>query len=324
MASRYTLQRLAPKSVNQAAMQTEKPEPPKEPLSIEAIRERDYPGSDLVIEQQLGNQGGYTNAIVSYQSDGLKQYALMSTPVGTKPAGGWPVVILNHGYIAPTEYKTNGSYNSWMAPIARAGFVVIKPDYRGHASSQGTPEGGHFSPVYTYDVLNLIATLKRYPEVNAGRLGMMGHSMGGHVSLRTIVVNSDVKATVLAAGVVGSMYDFFYNWPRTPFPNDRPRPLVQSKRSDLVAKYSDPKANPIFWDSVSSINYVSDIKGKVLVQHGTADTVVPQLMSDHLVEAMKRINMPVEYFVYPTADHNFSPNLSLMLQRSIDFYKANL
>jgi dipeptidyl aminopeptidase/acylaminoacyl peptidase len=296
-----------------------------EPLQIEAIRQRSYPGSDITIEQNLGNQGGYSTQIVSYRSDGLKIYALLATPVGTKPEGGWPVVILNHGYINPTEYQTNGSsYRGVVAALARAGFMVIKPDYRGNGNSQGQPEGGHFSPVYTYDVLNLIASLKHYPEANTKRLGMIGHSMGGHVSLRTIVVSPDIKATVLWAGVVGSMNDFFYNWPNSPFPKDQPTALVQGTRQALVDKYGTPATNPGFWDSVSSINFVSAISGVVQVDHGTGDTVVPELFSDHLVAALNQAGKSVTYYTYPGDDHNLSHNQSLFLSRVIAFYRSKL
>src|SRR5437899_264871 len=71
---------------------------PLDSLEIEAIRQRSYPGSAITTEQQLGSQGGYSDQIVLYRSDGLKIYALVSTPNGPAPPKGWPVVVLCHGY----------------------------------------------------------------------------------------------------------------------------------------------------------------------------------------------------------------------------------
>ncbi len=293
-------------------------------MTIAAMRQRSYEASAIKVVRDLGVQSGYRSQVVSYQSDGFTIYALLDTPTAAAPAGGWPVIIFNHGYIAPPEYSTTSSYRTWAEALAQAGFIVIKPDYRGNGTSQGEPEGGHFSPVYAYDALNLAASVKNIPGANPARVGMFGHSMGGHETLRAAVVSKNIKASVIAAGVVGSFYDFFYNWPRSPAPRDQPIATVQSKRQALLDKYGDPKANPTFWDSASSINYVSNVAGPVQIHHGTADAVVPQLFSDRLDAALKTANKPVEYYTYPGDDHNFSSNLNLLMQRSVAFYRAHL
>ena len=76
------------------------------PLSITAMQASAYPGSDIVIERTLSPGLDYNRYIVSYQSDGLILFGLLTVPIGAKPAGGWPVILLNHGYIPPTEYST--------------------------------------------------------------------------------------------------------------------------------------------------------------------------------------------------------------------------
>jgi len=297
------------------------------PLQIEAIRARKYVASPVVDQQDLGDQGGYHNYIVSFTSDGLKEFALESVPNTTAPTGGYPVVVLAHGYIQPDLYQTNGpEYREFIASLARAGFVVIKPDYRGHGQSQGVPEGGHYSPVYAYDLLNLVQSLKAYPLVNGNRIGLLGHSLGGHEVLRTAVASPDVKATVIAAGVVGSMYDLFYNWTNTPQYRDQPTAVVQGNLQSLVANQGNPKTNPDFWNSVSAINYVKYITGAVQIDVGTADEVVPPLFSQHLDQALVAAGKPVEYYTYAGGDHQFSdPAIrQLFLSRAISFFKANL
>lgn len=304
------------------------PAPPRDPLQIEAIRARTYSASQLVVTQELGDQGGYREAINSFHSDGLKQYALVSTPTKPQPAAGWPVVILAHGYIPPAKYLTDGAnYASIINELARAGYLVIKPDYRGHGRSEGQPEGGYFSPGYTYDVLSLIATIKNYPAADPSRIGLLGHSLGGQVALRTIVVSPDVKATVLMAGVVGSMDDLLYHWPGGSIPRDQsaaPVPGPKGAKAALIAKYGTPRANPAFWDTASAINYVSFVKGPVQIHHSAADSLVPKFFSDHLDTALQAQAKPVEYYVYPGNDHQLSINRTLFMKRVLDFYAANL
>jgi uncharacterized protein len=306
---------------------TKEPEESFHPLAIEAIRQRQYPGSDITIEQELGNRGSSRDQIISYRSDGFKVYALVSLPNSPAPAGGYPAILLLHGYIPPAQYQTDGAdYKTIIAAWTRAGFAVIKPDYRGHGQSEGEPEGGHYSPVYTYDILNLMESLKRYPTVNPDRVGLIGHSLGANVGLRTAVVSDRVKASAYMAGVVGTAEDLFYNWPRRPDRSDRPTGVVRSNLERLINQNGDPRSNPDFWKRVGAVNYVEAIKGPVQIHHGTADDVVPLLFSERLRDALLAAGKPTEYFAYEGGDHQFTVGNTrvLLLERTIDFFRRSL
>ncbi len=98
------------------------------PLTIEAMRQRSYPGSDIKIEQTLPDGSNYKQYIASYKSDGLKIYALLTVPAGQKPKDGWPVIIFNHGYIDPQTYQTNptvGQYAKYVTPFAENGYLFL-------------------------------------------------------------------------------------------------------------------------------------------------------------------------------------------------------
>lgn len=296
---------------------------PEHPLMVEAIRLKQYPGSEITIEQEAGFRSGFPSRIISYKSDGLKIYALLTQPNAPKPEAGYPVVILNHGYIPPTQYRTLGTdYSSWIARLAANGFVVIKPDYRGHDRSEGEAQGGNFSPVYAYDVLNLVASLKKDPLINPAAIGMIGHSMGGSVSLRTIVASKDIKATVMAAGVVGSAEDLLYRWRRRT--TSPPPQFINSVRQNLIDQYGEPSDNPEFWRKVSAVNYTKFVAGPVQVHHGTSDESVPPVFSETLVNSLKQANKQVEHFAYAGGDHNFTTHRSLFLARITEFFSENL
>ncbi len=302
---------------------------PKEdfhPLQIAEMRKKDYPGSEITIENDLGSGSNYRQYLASYRSEGLKIYTLLTVPQGDPPIGGWPVIIFNHGYIPPAEYTTTGRYVAYTDAFSRNGYIVFKPDYRGHGDSEGNPEGAYYSTAYTTDVLNAVSSIKKYPGVNPNKIGMWGHSMGGSITLRSMVVTKDIKVGVIWAGVVASYEDMIKNWRRaTPFMlSERERATRRPGRQALIDKYGDTDKNPVFWQSISPIFYVRDISGPLQLQHGTSDSEVPVLFSERLNEAMKSAGKEVEFYTYEGDDHNLSRNLSLALNRSVEFFDKYL
>ncbi len=301
---------------------------PENPLTIDAMRKKTYPGSDLVIAQMLAGGSTYHRYIASYESDGLKIYGLLTVPFGTKPLGGWPVIIFNHGYIQPDLYKTTERYIAYVDAFARNGYIVFKPDYRGHGNSEGKPEGAYYSPAYTTDVLNAVATLKRYPDANPGKIGMWGHSMGGNVTLRALVVDmKDIKIAVIWGGVVGSYDDLMNNWQRRVRYQPPPRELAlrNNYRKQLVDTYGTPAVNPAFWDSIDPTYFLSDITLPIQLHTGGNDEEVPVAFSVSLKDKLEKAGKTIEYYNYPGGDHNISPpNFQRAMQRSIDFFNTYL
>ena len=293
-------------------------------LTITAMRSRMYAASTLTPVRSDGDLGGYTDSVDSFVVDGLTEYALVATPDVTAPTGGWPVIILEHGYSDPATYVTDDSYYSpFIAAFARAGYLVVQPDDRGYGHSQGVPEGGHFSPVYAYDLLTLIATLRADPAVNAGRIGLFAHSMGGHEALRALVVTTHVRAAVFMAGVVGSFDDIFYNWPNSPVTTDVPA-VVQQIRLAEIAAHGTPRTDPVFWDSCSAVDDVSSVTAAVQVNQDLGDAVVPAVFAQHLVAALQAAHKQVQYITYPSNDHEFLRNRAAVLANALAFYRAQL
>ncbi len=294
------------------------PTPTLHPLSIDAMRQREYPGSEITLEQELDPGANYSRYIASYLSEGLKIYALLTVPYGDPPPTGWPVVVFNHGYIPPDQYRTTERYVAYVDGFARNGYIVIKSDYRGHGESEGQAGGAYSRPDYTVDVLNALASIQRFPGADPNRIGMWGHSMGGYITLRSMVISPDIKAGVIWGGVVGSYPDMISRWRATP-----PATLsagARGWRSSFIETYGTFEENPEFWASISANSYLADLSGPLQLHHGEADESVPVVFSELLYQQALDSGAQVEIYTYPSTDHNISQSFSVAMQRSIEFF----
>lgn len=307
------------------ASATPTPTPTLHPMLIEAMRQREYPGSDIVIEQELEPGANYSRYYASYLSEGLKVYALLTVPDGERPATGWPVIVFNHGYIPPTRYRTTERYVAYVDNLARSGYIVFRSDYRGHDQSEGQATGAYGNPGYVVDVLNAVASLKRFPEADPGRIGMWGHSLGGYITLRSMVITKDIQAGVIWAGVVAPYPDLFARGTPRPTPVATGTPFPGGRwRTAWIEQFGTPEENPEFWNSISANAYLTDLSGPLQLHHGTADESVPLAASQKLYEQMLAAGMPVEFYTYEGDNHNLSEFFTLAMKRTIEFFDLYL
>jgi len=170
-----------------------------------------------------------------------------------------------------------------------------------------------------------VSSIKQFPHANPERIGMWGHSMGGYLTLRSMVVSPDIKAGVIWAGVVASYPDLLTRWRRTGGSAPTPPPGgTRGWRASWAELYGSPDENPEFWRSVSSNSYLADISGPVQLHHGTADESVPLEFSQILYDELQAAGKEVEFYTYDGDNHNISNSFSAAMTRTIQFFDKYL
>ena len=288
------------------------------PMAIETLRARDYPTSEIVVEETLEPGLNYQRFIASYMSDGHKIYGLLTVPNDQGTGEGFPTIVFLHGFIRPQTYVTTADYVATQDGLAKSGFVTFKPDFRGHGRSEGIASGAHFSEAYIVDTLNAISALENYENTDPDRIGLWGHSNGGETGLRVMVIAETVKAGVFWAGVVGSYPDMLET-------HISKISFLQRHSSEVIEKFGSPSDNPDYWNQIDPYSYLEYISGPIQLHHGTADSSVPIELSISLEDALQEEGKWVEFYQYEGADHNMrGAAFTEAMNRSVEFFDKYL
>jgi len=287
-------------------------------VSLPALMRRHYDGRGLRVGPVLARTDAYTRHAVSYLSGDLRISGVLNVPAGRGP---FPALVLNHGYIDPPDYDSGQGLAREQDYLARAGYVVLHTDYRNHASSDRAPATERRLRLgYTVDVINAVRALRRssLPYVDPDRMGYLGRSMGGGVTLNALVVRPGlVDAAVVYAPVSSDTVDNFNRW-------IRPDPARADLTRAIITRYGSPERSPRFWRDVSPRTFFDRVTEPVLVHHGTADQSCPIRWSRRTVAALRHAGKHVRFYVYPGEQHAFIADWELSMRRSVRFLERNL
>ncbi|MCB8944172.1 MAG: alpha/beta fold hydrolase [Ardenticatenaceae bacterium] len=288
---------------------------PYTPYTVVYLSERSYgTGGDLRIEETMGETADFTRYLISYPSDGLTIYGFMNVP---KSNGPHAVVLVLHGYWPPADYNTIGYTAPYADALAQAGFIAIHPNYRHHppTAESANEKENYFRVGYALDVLNLLAQVQRQAgqpgplaTAAAQHIHLFGHSMGGGIALRVLVVGSGVESAVLYGAMSGNEQQ---NYERI---------RVWSNQADGDFELSLSAENLA---RISPINYLEQIQARISIHHGTQDATVPPQWSADLCERLQDLQKTVECFTYAGQPHNFTgAGNQLLIERAIAFFTA--
>lgn len=282
-------------------------------------------GSDLVFERILEQNTSYTRYQISYISEGLKISWVMNIPVWDWE---YPLIILNHGYIDPAVYTLGRGLRREQDALARQGFALLHTDYRNHAFSdtdaslQGTGSILR-SKKYGADAINAIIAVQKAKKqniselehVNPEKVGMLGHSMGGGVTMFALVAAPElINAAILYAPVHSQEWYNFERWRRNS--------LSSWELQELTSLLWDLNQKEGFRD-ISPETYFDRIKAPVQMYFGTLDESCPIAWGDDIKKAFQDAGKEFEFIRYEGERHEFSREFQNFIHSSWKFFMEN-
>ena len=244
---------------------------------------------------------GLSAQVGKFTVDGLIQYTLLLQPDDGMPESGWPVIIFNHGFhpephnngrrtIDGVSDRPGDYYRQVPRALARRGFLVVVPDYRGHNDSSGAEFTLQESSPrwYVRDVLGLIETLQNDARANMDHLFMLGHSMGAEV-------------TLYAAAALGNQLKGASIWS-----------VYVPTVAKISAQFTEMEASSEFEKIYSPIN----------IHHAKDDATTAFEGSTLIASQLKQLGKTHELYSYLSANHLFmGDNLELAINRDSAFFR---
>ena len=292
------------------------------PKTIDELRAQDRDVS-MTLVGEIDGGPGFVAYLYAYKSAGLKVHALVAVPAGPRPENGYPVLIANHGHHPePPKYGITANGKDWRPGdyyrripelFVAEGFMVVMPDFRGHNNSEGFEftEGMLESSYYTEDVLNLLAGLGSLHGADQDNIFMWGHSMGGEVTLRSLLATNRIRGASIWSTVGGDIWDQSYFYSRyenslSRDGSDVPKPVIEDLRKDVAVL--DGKLDTADIEPLYKLDY---LRTPIIIHHSIGDRGAAYKWSERLAKELYMRGLPYEFYSYPGNDHFFHGDMLL-------------
>lgn len=236
-------------------------------------------------DSKVGTNDGVTIRSWTYLSDGLQVRGELYLPPGDQKL---PLIVFNHDGISGISREHRLS----SVKLAKAGYIVFSPSYRGEDGSQGLVE---IAKGEVRDVLNALPLLKAQPRVN-GKIAMVGASHGALISVLAASRSQDIKAVVSAYGVMD-----IYRWYEYLKTSGK---LGQDEVTQRTYGQG-PEKRPQSFAVRNAIDVVPKLRCPLLLLQGSLDDIVPEEQAHLMEAAMKKQGKKVRLEIYPDALHGF-------------------
>ena len=248
---------------------------------------------------------GTTEILDIQGADGTTLHARMIRPSDFGPSKKYPVLVYVYG--GPHAQMVSNRWLAgaplWMHYMAEKGYIIFTVDNRGSKN-----RGFEFESVIhrnlgdaeIADQMAAVTYLKSLPYVDGNRMAVHGWSYGGFMATSLMLREPDAFKVGVAGGPVTDWkyYEIMYG-----------------------ERYMDrPKENPKGYKKASLLEYTQNLKGSLLLIHGTIDDVVVMQHNLTLVQKFVQDGILIDFMPYPMHPHNVRGKDRVHLIRKILTY----
>ena len=222
--------------------------------------------------------------------DGTTLYATLLMPAGSSNAATVPLIVNPYGGPHAQEVQNQWHDNLLFDNVlAQHGFAVLHADNRGMGfRSRAFAQAAYrnFGPVQLQDQLTVVdAALNQVPQLDPRRLGWWGWSWGGTFTLYAMTHSDRFRAGVAVAPVTDwRNYDSIYT----------------ERYLGVPAEDADG------YRDFSVVNTAAQLKGRLLIAHGTGDDNVHMENTVQFVQKLIEAGAPYDLQIYPRKLHSLS------------------
>jgi dipeptidyl aminopeptidase/acylaminoacyl peptidase len=236
-------------------------------------------------------------------------YGMMFTPTHFDPAKKYP--IINYVYPGP-QIGSCGSRSFQPARIdtqalAELGFIVVCIDGMGTNLRSKSFHEAYYGNLGDNTIPDQITGMKqlaaKHPFIDLDRVGMYGHSGGGNATAAALLHYPEFFKVGIAESGNHDQRDYEDDW--------------AEKWAGLPVKNADGTSN---YDSQANPNFAKNLKGHLLLAHGTMDDNVPPNNTLILVDALIKANKDFDLILFPNAAHGYGAASQYMTRRRWDYF----
>ena len=239
-------------------------------------------------------------------------YGLLFRPMNFDPGRSYPIV----NYLYPGPQSGSVGSRSFRAShrdlqaIAELGFVVVELDAMGTPGRSKTFHEAYYGNMGDNGLPDQIAGIRqladRYPWMDIDKVGIYGHSGGGFAAAAAVMRYPDFYDVAVSQAGNHDQRNYEDDW--------------GEKWQGLLVEYPDGTTN---YDNQANQLLAENLKGKLLIAHGTLDSNVPPSNTMLVVNALIAANKDFDLILMPNRSHGFG-NEPYMMRRRWDYFVRHL
>src|SRR6266851_2836724 len=198
-----------------------------------------------------------------------------------------------------------------MQSLAELGFIVVCIDGMGTPWRSKAFHEAYYGNLGDNTIPDQVSGMKdlaaKYPWIDLDLAGMYGHSGGGNATAAAMFSYPDFFKVGVAESGNHDQRDYEDDW--------------AEKWAGLEVKNSDGTSN---YDSQANQYIAKNLKGHLLLTHGTMDNNVPPNNTLLVVDALIKANKDFDLLMIPNVAHGYAEAAQYMARRRWDYFVRNL